>query len=89
MTHRTSQHDKSKVKQSGHLKEETIGNSSGEEHRIHGRISRTQREQSAAIDKLESKVDRLSDSLNFVHGVVSSIPAKLDSIQSEIEKKQR
>lgn len=56
---------------------------------IHGRISRTQREQSAAIDKLESKVDRFSDSLNFVHGVVSSIPAKLDSIQSEIEKKQR
>lgn len=56
---------------------------------IHGRISRTQREQATAIDKLDGKVDRLSDSVNFVHGVVSSIPAKLDSIKLEIEKSQR
>lgn len=55
---------------------------------IHQRMSRTQREQAAAIDKLEGKVDRLSESVSFINGVVSQIPAKLDSLSEALRTKQ-
>ena len=55
---------------------------------IHVRMSRTQREQAAAIDKLDGKVDRLSESVSYIHGVVSQIPAKLESLSESVRNKQ-
>lgn len=51
---------------------------------IHGRMSRTQREQAAAIEKLDSKVDKLSGEVQFMSGVMSQIPRKLDELAEKI-----
>lgn len=53
---------------------------------IHGRMSRTQREQAAAIEKLDNKVDGLAGEIKFMSGVMSQIPAKLDSIAERLAK---
>lgn len=53
---------------------------------IHGRMSRTQREQTAAIEKLDNKVDGLAGEIEFMSGVMSQIPAKLDSIAERLAK---
>ena len=51
---------------------------------IHGRMSRTQREQAAAIEKLEGKVDGISGEVKFMSGVMSQIPGKLDALADKI-----
>lgn len=53
---------------------------------IHGRMSRTQREQAAAIEKLDNKVDGLAGEIKFMSGVMSEIPAKLDYIAERLAK---
>jgi len=53
---------------------------------IHGRMSRTQREQAAAIEKLEGKVDALSGKIEFMSGVMSQLPAKIDAIAERLAK---
>ena len=51
---------------------------------IHGRMSRTQREQAAAIEKLEGKVDGISGEVKFMSGVMSQIPGELDALADKI-----
>lgn len=56
---------------------------------IHGRMSRTQREQAAAIEKLDVKVDALSGKIEFMSGVMSQLPAKIDAIAERLAKVDR
>ena len=56
---------------------------------LHGRISRTQREQAAAMEKLETKVDRLADGLSFLSGALSGLPAKIDAITERLNNAKR
>lgn len=53
---------------------------------IHGQMSLTQREQAAAIEKLESKVDGVSGEVKFMSGVMSQIPGKLDALAERIRE---
>lgn len=56
---------------------------------IHQRMSRTQREQAAAIEKLDVKVDALSGKIEFMSGVMSQLPAKIDAIAERLAKVDR
>ena len=49
-------------------------------------MSRTQREQAAAIEKLDSKVDALSGDIKFMSGVMSQLPAKIDALAEKIRE---
>lgn len=51
---------------------------------IHGRMSRTQREQAAAIEKLDGKVDALSGKIDFMSGVMSQLPTEIDALAERI-----
>lgn len=53
---------------------------------IHGRMSRTQREQAASIEKLDGKVDALSGKIEFMSGVMSQLPAKIDALAEKFER---
>lgn len=44
---------------------------------IHGRISRTQREQDESMTKLTEKVDRLSEGVFTIHGMMTNLPAQI------------
>lgn len=49
---------------------------------IHGRISRTQREQAESMKELTAKVDGLVKDVNFMSGVMSQIPAKIEELKT-------
>lgn len=52
---------------------------------IHVRMSRTQREQAAAIEKLDGKIDSVKDEVKFMSGVMSQIPRKLDELTEKLK----
>lgn len=52
---------------------------------IHVRMSRTQREQAAAIEKLDGKIDLVKDEVQFMSGVMSQIPRKLDELTEKLK----
>ena len=54
---------------------------------IHGRMSRTEREQAAAIGELDKKVDALAGEIKFMSGVISTLPIKLDELTKEIRNR--
>lgn len=53
---------------------------------IHVRMSRTQREQAAAIEKLDGKIDAVKDEVKFMSGVMSQIPRKLDELTEKLKE---
>lgn len=44
---------------------------------IHGRISRTQREQAESLSKLSDKVDRLTEGVYEIKGMLTTLPEKM------------
>jgi predicted nucleic acid-binding Zn-ribbon protein len=54
---------------------------------IHVRMSRTQREQAAAIAELDKKVDALAGEIKFMSGVLSTLPSKLDELTKEMRSR--
>jgi uncharacterized coiled-coil protein SlyX len=53
---------------------------------LHSRISRTQREQAAAIEKLDAKIDSLTREVTFINGILSSVPNRLEDIIHALKK---
>jgi len=54
---------------------------------LHARISRTQREQAAAIAELDKKVDALAGEIKFMSSVLSTLPSKLDELTKEMRSR--
>lgn len=44
---------------------------------IHGRISNTQKAQAEAMEKQSNKIDKISDSLSVIQGMLKMLPARL------------
>jgi len=53
---------------------------------LHARISRTQREQAAALEKLDTKIDSLTREVTFINGIMSSVPSRLEDIMHALKK---